>query len=112
MLAAADAIFISPSDIPVFVEAPRAANPRNTRVEYFITPERSVKLHLWPDPKFPPNMEAAMRQAYDPRDVQYRARFDFVPEVNSWFLELSGFALQLTPELVHSLLGRLRDRVG
>lgn len=112
MLAAAEGIFINFSDVPVFVEAPLQANPRAVRTEYFITPERSVKFHFWPDPKFPANMEKALQQAYDPADVPYRARFDFVPEVNSWFLELSGFTLQLTPDLVHSLLGRLRDRVG
>ena len=103
-------LMLSASMVPVFVESP--VSPRNVRAEFFITADRAVKVHLWPNPDFPANFGESLRRAYDPAHVSYAARFDYVPEVRSWFLELSGFSLQLTPELVHSLLGRLRDQVG
>ena len=95
---------------PTFVVATNT--PRGVRTEFCIMDGKRVQFHFWPAPAFPQDFGRKLADTYGMATGSFSARYDFVPEVNSWFLELAGFPMMPNGNLVESLLGRLRDAVG
>ena len=68
---------------------------------------RRVQFHIWPDgDSFPDWVEGAVKSGLSsiPED---RLTLDFVPEVNSWYLEVRYGLGSPTSAMVETLIGRI-----
>jgi hypothetical protein len=77
------------------------------RAEYLIGKGR-VQFHLFPEPVFPDNIERNLTTAFSGFAEDKRV-IDYVPEVDSWYVEIKGFGL--TDTLVEHLLKKVAKAV-
>ena len=84
---------------------PAATKLPGTRAEYLLDPSR-LKLHFWPSPTFPADLEARLHVAFSafPRDD---VKIEYVPEVDSWYTCVSNLQFGITPALVERLLAKV-----
>lgn len=79
------------------------------KVEYHIDGDR-VQFHLWADPEFPEGigdmLVAGLKQF--PKSTII---VDFVPEVDSWYVEVNNLSVSPTDSLVESIVRKLSKSV-
>ena len=77
----------------------------NIRLEYHIDGSR-VQFHLWANPEFPENTEQLLTKALTsyPKD---NVVIDFVPEVDSWYVEVNELSVTPTDALVASIIKKI-----
>ena len=87
----------------VFKEATTPVN--GVRVEYHVDGNR-VQFHMWGSPDFPEGVEDSFARglkSFSKNNVV----IDFVPEVDSWYVEVNGLAVSPTDALVESIVKKI-----
>lgn len=92
----------------IFKESTNQIN--SVKVEYHVDGKR-VQFHLWGDPEFPNNLEESLLKGLKqfPKDTVV---VEFVPEVNSWYVEVNNLAVRPTDVLVESLVKKMATSVN
>lgn len=92
----------------VFKESTIPVN--GVKVEYNIDGTR-VQFHVWGDPDFPVGIEGRFAKGLKqfPKDTVI---IDFVPEVNSWYVEVNNLAVSPTDALVESMVKKIARAVN
>ncbi len=80
------------------------------KIEYNIESSK-VQFHVWGTPEFPDNIEEGLSKglAHFAKD---NVIVDFVPEVNSWYLEVNNLAVHPTDALVESIVKKIARAVS
>lgn len=81
------------------------------RLEYHIDGSR-VQFHLWPDPDFPENTEEMLKKALLNSYPKGTVVIDYVPEVNSWYVEVNNLSVTPTDSLVDSIVKKIARTVN
>jgi hypothetical protein len=76
------------------------------RLEYNIEDSR-IQFHLWPDPEFPENTEGLLGKALLKSYPKGTVIIDYVPEVDSWYVEVNNLSIQPTDALVESVVKKI-----
>jgi len=91
----------------VFV--PAKTTVPGVKLEYRIDGER-LQFHVWPDKKFPANIEACLRDMVGTLEGM---KVDYVPEVKSWYVEGHAAACgALTDWVVERLVEKLKQSLS
>tara|TARA_Y100000114_G_C11764016_1_gene332042 strand:- start:10861 stop:11184 length:324 start_codon:yes stop_codon:yes gene_type:complete len=80
------------------------------RVEYHID-ENRVQFHLWADPEFPNETGAKLSKGLK-QFPNENVIVDFVPEVDSWYVEVNSLAVSPTDMLVESIVKKMAKAVN
>lgn len=80
-------------------------------LEYHIDGNR-VQFHLWPNPEFPENTEDMLVKALRGSYPKGTVVIDYVPEVESWYVEVNNLAVSPTDALVGSIVKKIAHVVN
>lgn len=80
------------------------------KFEYHIDGSR-VQFHLWPNPEFPEDTAEKLSMGLKsfPQDTVV---IDFVPEVESWYVEVNSLSISPTDTLVESIIKKIAKVVN
>lgn len=95
---------LAPIDVAEVIFVPAPINIPGVTAEYHIT-DNKLQVHLWSD-KFPGNMEMLLRRSLAKFD-SCGLIIDYVPEVNSWYVEISEMPVPPTEAYVEKLLASI-----
>lgn len=105
-------IDISNLEFPEMVSA--NAKNDNVRFDYVIRSDK-VCIHVWPnnqDKVFPDNIVSAIKTGISSM-TEYVSVVEYVPELGSWYVELTNLPLKPTDAMLESLLNKvLAAQVG
>lgn len=80
-------------------------------LEYHIDGNR-VQFHLWANPEFPENTEDMLIKALRGSYPKGTVVIDYVPEVESWYVEVNNLAVTPTDALVGSIVKKIAHVVN
>ena len=85
-------------------------NVDGIRVEFYVDGNR-IQLHLWGDPEFPDDLgnKLSLGLKQFPKSTVV---VDFVPEVDSWYVEVNSLAVRPTESLVNSIVKKIARAVN
>ena len=84
---------------------------KDIRLEYYIDGDR-IQFHLWPNPTFPENTEEMLIKALRGSYPKGTVVIDYVPEVESWYVEVNSLAISPTDTLVGSIVKKIAHVVN
>lgn len=81
-----------------------------TKVEYNVDDDR-VQFHMWGDPEFPDEFGSKVSEGLSsfPKGTVI---VDFVPEVQSWYVEVNSLAVKPTDSLVETIVKKIARSVN
>ena len=83
----------------------------NLRLEYHIDGSR-VQFHIWANPVFPENTEHLLNKALLGKFPKGTVIVDYVPEVDSWYVEVNNLAVTPTDKLVETIVKKIASTVN
>ena len=85
-----------------------SAETKNDSIRFdYVVRSDKVDVHVWPVNKvFPANIKAVLMEGLASMS-DYVKIIEFVPEMDSWYIELSGFPVKPTGAMLESLFSKI-----